>query len=48
MPTFNNAEGERYLKNIKSIAMQDYSNYHVVIIDDASDDQTGQLIQTFL
>lgn len=28
--------------------MQDYNNYHVVIIDDASSDQTGELIKTYL
>lgn len=48
VPTFNNAIKDRYLNNIRSIAMQDYSNFHVVVIDDASTDGTGALIKTFL
>ena len=28
--------------------MQDYSKYHVVVIDDASTDGTGELIKTYL
>lgn len=34
--------------NIQSIVMQNYSNYHVVVIDDASDDGTGDLISEYL
>ena len=48
VPTYNNAEGERYLKNMKSIVMQNYSNFHIVVFDDASTDKTGDLIQEFL
>lgn len=48
VPTFNNAIKERYLNNIKSIVMQDYSNFHVVVIDDASTDGTGALIKAYL
>ena len=33
---------------MKSILMQDYKNYHIVFIDDASTDKTGQEIQEFL
>jgi glycosyltransferase involved in cell wall biosynthesis len=27
--------------------MQDYSNYHIVFIDDASEDETGRLMKEF-
>jgi glycosyltransferase involved in cell wall biosynthesis len=48
IPTYNNAENDRYLKNIRSVVMQNYSNYHVIVIDDASTDGTGTLILSFL
>jgi glycosyltransferase involved in cell wall biosynthesis len=48
VPTYNNAVKDRYLNNIKSIVMQDYKNYHIVVIDDASDDNTGGLINNYL
>ena len=48
IPTYNNAPNGRYLRNINSIIMQNYSNYHIVIIDDASTDLTGQLIKNHL
>jgi hypothetical protein len=41
VPTFNNAKKSRHLRNIKSVIMQNYTNFHVVVIDDASDDGTG-------
>lgn len=28
--------------------MQDYKNYHIVVIDDASNDNTGGLIKAYL
>jgi len=28
--------------------MQDYTNYHVVYIDDASPDKTGKFVQEYL
>jgi glycosyltransferase involved in cell wall biosynthesis len=28
--------------------MQEYANYHIVVIDDASEDETGTLIEKFL
>ena len=28
--------------------MQDYKNFHIVVIDDASTDNTGTLIKTYL
>jgi glycosyltransferase involved in cell wall biosynthesis len=33
---------------LQSIINQNYQNYKIVIIDDASDDGTGELIQIFL
>lgn len=30
--------------NLYTIIQQEYSNYHIVIIDDASDDQTAENI----
>lgn len=41
VPTFNNKDNERYIKNIKSIVMQEYLNFHIIIIDDASTDGTA-------
>lgn len=48
VPTYNNVNKDRYLKNIKSIVMQDYKNFHIVAIDDASTDNTGALIKRYL
>ena len=39
---------EKIVKNIKSIVIQDYKNFHIVVIDDASTDNTGTLIKTYL
>lgn len=48
VPTFNNGYGSRWLKNIKSIVQQNYTNFHISIIDDASEDATGGKILSFL
>jgi len=48
VPTFNNMAGDRYKKNIQSIIMQNYTNFHIVIIDDASTDTTGTSIKNHL
>lgn len=48
MPSFNNAKNFRYEYNLQSIFNQDYSNYRVVIVDDASSDNTSALIKHFL
>lgn len=48
MPTYNNAAENRHLRNIRSIVQQRYENYHIVIIDDASTDGTGEGILEFL
>lgn len=47
IPSYNNAKDDRYIHNINSVLQQDYSNYYIVFVDDASDDQTGQLIQQY-
>lgn len=48
VPTFNNKPRKRAERNIRSILMQDYHNFHFVIIDDGSADGTGQLIKNYL
>lgn len=48
VPTYNNVQDSRHFKNMKSILMQDYSNYHIVFIDDASTDGTGVQIEAML
>lgn len=35
----NNIQNNRYIKVMKSIVMQKYENYHIVFIDDNSDDR---------
>ncbi len=42
-PSFNNARW--YKRNVDSLLYQDYSNYHVIYIDDASPDQTGAFVE---
>lgn len=36
----NNTENDRYLKNLQMVILQNYSNFHIVFLDDNSDDQT--------
>lgn len=36
----NNTQNNRHFKNLKSIFSQQYDNFHVVYIDDVSDDAT--------
>jgi glycosyltransferase involved in cell wall biosynthesis len=45
VPSYNNVAMDRYIQNINSILQQDYSNYHIVFIDDASDDETAIKMQ---
>lgn len=44
VPTWNNAKKYRYHHNLHSIMNQDYQNYKIVVIDDASSDGTGDLV----
>jgi cellulose synthase/poly-beta-1,6-N-acetylglucosamine synthase-like glycosyltransferase len=48
IPSFNNVKNNRHINNIKSVLMQDYKNYHIVFIDDASTDGTGDQIEKYL
>lgn len=44
VPTYNNADNQRYKTNLLSIIAQQYSNFKVIIIDDCSTDDTATLI----
>ena len=48
VPSYNNVRNFRYEFNLQSILNQNYTNYHVVIVDDASPDHTGIHIQRYL
>ncbi len=48
MPSYNNVKSRLYLRNLDSIFMQEYSNYHVVYIDDASPDKTGDFVNKYI
>ena len=48
VPTFNNKPRKRAERNLRSILMQDYTNYKLIVIDDGSADGTGQLILNYL
>lgn len=48
VPSFNNVQDDRYKVNMKSILMQNYTNYHVVFIDDVSEDKTGEKVQDYV
>ena len=48
IPTYNNQASDRYLRNLKSILMQNYTNYHIIVFNDGSTDNTGKLIEDYL
>jgi cellulose synthase/poly-beta-1,6-N-acetylglucosamine synthase-like glycosyltransferase len=48
VPSFNNNQLFRVELNLNSIFAQNYSNYKVLIIDDASIDGTQDLIERYL
>ena len=48
IPSYNNAKSKIYLRNLDSIFMQDYSNYHVVYLDDKSPDKTGDFVNQYI
>ena len=41
VPSYNNVKSKLHLRNLDSMFMQDYQNYHIVYIDDHSPDKTG-------
>lgn len=48
-PSYNNAgKDEFYKKNLDSICNQNYSNYHIIYIDDASPDGTAACVENYL
>ena len=47
-PSFNNAHNRIYLRNLDSIFQQEYTNYHVVYVDDASTDGTGKYVEKYM
>lgn len=46
IPSYNNAH--RFKRNLDSIFAQNYPNYRIIYIDDASPDGTGQLVQDYI
>jgi glycosyltransferase involved in cell wall biosynthesis len=46
IPSYNNSKW--YKKNLDSIFMQKYSNFHIVYIDDCSPDGTGDLVEKYV
>jgi glycosyltransferase involved in cell wall biosynthesis len=48
VPTINNGQDFRYEYNMQSIYNQNYTNYKIVVIDDASTDLNFELIQQFV
>jgi hypothetical protein len=48
VPSFNNAKNMLYKRNINSILQQEYANYHVVYVDDQSEDDTMNNVLNYL
>ncbi len=46
IPSYNNAEW--YVNNLSSIFMQEYENYHIIYIDDCSEDRTADLVERYI
>ena len=48
MPSYNNAYLRYYMRNLDSVFQQEYQNYHVVYVNDASTDNLGQYVQDYM
>lgn len=48
VPTYNNGNSFRTELNLNSIFSQNYTNYKVVVIDDASTDNTPAIVKKYL
>lgn len=48
VPTLNNAKDFRYEYNLQSMVNLDYKNLKIVIVDDASTDNTYELIKLWI
>ena len=47
IPSYNNFANIRFMFNLKSVLDQDYSNYHIVYVDDNSNDNTGNYAEKY-
>ena len=45
---FNNTKFDRYKFNLNSIFRQQYDNFHVVYVDDASPDRTAKAVNAYM
>lgn len=48
VPSYNNAKTRLYLRNLDSIFQQEYKNYHLVYVNDASTDGTGEYVNAYM
>lgn len=48
MMSRKNVEYDRYKFSLASVLRQKYDNYHIVYVDDASEDGTGYLAQQYI
>jgi glycosyltransferase involved in cell wall biosynthesis len=46
IPSYNNAL--YFQENLKSVLNQNYNNFHIIYVDDASPDLTGNLVEEFI
>ena len=47
-PSYNNVDHDRYLWTLESVFQQNYTNFKMVIIDDASPDKTYEKVAEHL
>lgn len=43
-PSYNNVDHDRYLWTLESVFQQNYTNFRMVILDDASPDKTYEKV----